>query len=102
MLKIDERGNRFWYDAKGKFHRVNGPAIEYVNGTKCWYLDDKRHRVDGPAVERANRTRHWYQNSKRHRIDGPAIEWSDGSKAWWLNDEEYSEEAYKEKVGEIC
>ncbi len=24
------------------------------DGNKLWYLDDKRHRVDGPAVENVN------------------------------------------------
>ena len=30
--------NRAWY-LDGKFHRDDGPAIEYVNGINQWYLD---------------------------------------------------------------
>ena len=26
---------------KGKLHRVNGPAIEYDDGSKYWYLNGK-------------------------------------------------------------
>jgi len=26
----------------GKHHREDGPAVEYYNGTKYWYLNDKR------------------------------------------------------------
>lgn len=32
-------------------HCEDKPAIEYPNGTKCWFLHGKRHRVDGPAIE---------------------------------------------------
>lgn len=34
----------------GKLHRVNGPAIEYLDGTKYWWLNDDMHRADGPAI----------------------------------------------------
>ena len=33
----------------GKFHREDGPAIEWSNGDKEWYLNGRRHREDGPA-----------------------------------------------------
>ena len=35
-------------------HREDGPAIEYANGNKHWYLNGKLHREDGPAIENAN------------------------------------------------
>ncbi len=38
----------------GLLRRVDGPAIEYVNGDKCWYQNGKLHRDDGHAVEWAN------------------------------------------------
>ena len=41
-------------------HREDGPAVEYANGDKCWYLNDKLHREDGPAVEYANGDKVWY------------------------------------------
>jgi hypothetical protein len=44
-----------------------------------------RHRLDGPAVEWADGTKGWYVNGLRHRLDGPAIEWADGDKEWWVN-----------------
>ena len=47
-----------------------------------WYLNDKRHREDGPAIEWVNGSKQWYLNDKRHRVDGPAYEWADGSKSW--------------------
>ena len=34
------------------------------DGTKRWFLNDKRHREDGPAVEYPNGEKRWYLNSK--------------------------------------
>jgi hypothetical protein len=79
-------------------HREDGPAIEYANGARCWYLNGKRHREDGPAIEYANGTREWYLNGERHRIDGPAIEHADGTRYWYLNGVEYSEEEFLKKT----
>jgi hypothetical protein len=45
-------------------HRIDGPAIEYADGTKCWYVDDKYHRVDGPAAECADGDKEWYVDGK--------------------------------------
>ena len=45
---------KVWYNDRGQFHRVDGPAIEYANGTKSWYLNGKLHREDGPAIEWAD------------------------------------------------
>ena len=39
-----------YYGSK-TLHKEDGPAIEYFDGSKCWYLNGKPHRIDGPAVE---------------------------------------------------
>jgi hypothetical protein len=58
-----------------------------------------RHREDGPAIEWADGGKDWYINNKLHRIDGPAIEWSDGRKEWYLNGKYYpSKEEYFEAL----
>jgi hypothetical protein len=57
MIIID--GNKYWY-LEGKLHRVDGPAIEYANGSTRWFLEDKLHRVDGPAIENTYGTKRWY------------------------------------------
>jgi hypothetical protein len=36
------------------------------------------HREDGPAVEWADGRREWWLHGERHREDGPALEWADG------------------------
>jgi hypothetical protein len=25
---------------KGQYHRTDGPVVEYINGSKSWYLND--------------------------------------------------------------
>ena len=39
-LSIDEAGSKFWY-LNGEQHREDGPAVEYANGYKGWYLHGK-------------------------------------------------------------
>ncbi|NBR07558.1 MAG: hypothetical protein EBT92_17580 [Planctomycetes bacterium] len=68
-----------------KRHREDGPAVEYTDGYKSWYLNGKQHREDGPAVESDNGSKEWWINDKRHREDGPAVEYTDGNKYWYLN-----------------
>jgi hypothetical protein len=38
-LTIDDYGYEEWKLPNGKFHREDGPAIEYSNGSKYWYLN---------------------------------------------------------------
>src|ERR1700677_2010702 len=62
--EIDSVGTKEWY-LNGKWHREDGPAIEYTNGDKEWYLNGKWHREDGPAIEYADGTKKWYLDNKR-------------------------------------
>ena len=52
-----------WFK-NNKFHRLDGPAIEYVNGTKYWYKEGKFHRLDGPAIEYASGSKSWFKEGK--------------------------------------
>ena len=70
-VKVSDNGDKSWW-LDGKLHRIDGPAVEWFDGTKYWYLDDKCHRVDGPAVEYANGTKSWY-------LDGECL-----TQAQWL------------------
>lgn len=60
--EMDSHGNRYWRNDKGLYHRIDGPACEWSDGEKWWYLNGKRHRTDGPAIEEPNRRRCWYIN----------------------------------------
>ena len=72
---VDCHGNRFYYSSNGEFHRIDGPAVEWGNGTK-----------------------RWFQNGLRHRTDGPAIVYSDGTKEWYINGEELTEDEFNQRV----
>ena len=95
---IDEGGNKRWCNSKGKRHREDGPAIEFLNGNKAWLINGKFHREDGPAIERTDGYKAWFINDERHREDGPAIEYTGGCKVWYLNGVEYTEQEYKKKM----
>ena len=64
-------------------------------------MNGKLHREDGPAREWANGDKSWYLNGKLHREDGPAREYADGSKSWYLNDEEVTEEEHKRMTSKV-
>jgi len=38
QVHIYTSGNKHWY-YKGQLHRLNGPAIEFVNGDKSYYIN---------------------------------------------------------------
>tara|TARA_R110000868_G_scaffold60676_2_gene184990 strand:+ start:6792 stop:7115 length:324 start_codon:yes stop_codon:yes gene_type:complete len=64
-IKIDDEGKYYYSDKKMTlFHREDGPACEYISGTKAWYLNGDCHRQDGPAIEYTNGTKGWYFYNK--------------------------------------
>jgi hypothetical protein len=119
-VTVDEDKTTRWYNDKEKLHRLDGPAIEYADGDKVWYVDGKlhrldgpaiedagykswwvdgkRHRLDGPAVEDADGSKSWYVNGERHRLDGPAIEYADGYKSWYVNGKKMTEKEFNEYI----
>lgn len=94
----DDYGTTRWFNEAGQYHREDGPAIEWANGDKIWYLNGQRHREDGPAVEEADGDKSWWLNGKRHREDGPATEWNNGTKEWWLNGQRLTEEEFNKRI----
>ena len=87
-----------WFNKEGKLHRLDGPAIEYSNGTKEWRQNGKYHRVNGPAREYSDGTKAWYQKGQFHRLDGPAIEFANGRKEWWIEGKKYTEKEFLKKT----
>jgi hypothetical protein len=51
VMEIDGMGHKYWRNSKGQFHRTDGPAFEYSNGYKAWYIKGRFHRINGPAIE---------------------------------------------------
>ena len=77
--------DRIEYCLNGRFHREDGPALDYKDGRKCWYIEGKRHRKGGPAIVRADGAKIWFLKGIVHREDGPACIWPDGSGEYWLH-----------------
>jgi len=81
--EFDCRSNNFY----NQEYNEDSDKRSYWNG----YLV---HREDGPAIEWSDSGKHWYIDGKRHREGGPAVEYSFGNKEWWLNGINYSEKEY--------
>ena len=79
-------GDTFWRSAGGQLHRTDGPAVEYADGSREWWVSGQRHRTDGPAIERASGSREWWVSGRLHRTDGPAVEYANGARQWWVHD----------------
>lgn len=97
-LKVSTDGTKRWFNSKGQLHRVDGPAIEDIDGGQHWYINNLLHRVDGPARYLPGYSHSWWYEGKRHRLDGPAREIFDGRREWWVDGEEVSEAEYPEAV----
>ena len=81
-----------------ELHRIDGPAVEWENGYKSWYLNGQFHRIDGPAREWPAGSKEWYVNGELHREDGPAIEYKNGYKAWYINGQKLTEQEFNDKM----
>ena len=88
-------------DNSKALHRTDGPAIEYANGDKYWFIDGRQHRTDGPAAEYADGSKYWWVDGKCHRIDGPAVELASGTKEWRIDDKYYTEENFNKLIEEV-
>jgi len=63
FYEIDEYGTIRWYKKNTDIlHREEGPAVEWNDGTKCWYQNGELHRKDGPAIECIDGYKEYYLN----------------------------------------
>ena len=54
-LNIDNGGTKRWY-LNDEFHRTDGPAIEYIDGDKAWYLNgEELSQEDYLQITRKNK-----------------------------------------------
>jgi len=60
-IKTSEDGDKFYYKDKAKtiLHREDGPAVEWADGDKVWFVNGKQHRLDGPAIELNDGYKSW-------------------------------------------
>ena len=75
---VNEWGCIYFKNEKGDYHKEDGPAVEYPNGYKAWFINGERHREDGPA-----------------RIT------SEGILQYWLNDRMFIKEDWEVEVAKL-
>jgi hypothetical protein len=85
VVTVSPSGTRQYFNPEKVLHREDGPAVEWPDGGKEYWINGERHREGGPAIEYASGTRYYYIRGKRHREDGPAIEWADGGCEYWVH-----------------
>ena len=57
------------------------------------------HRDDGPAVEYLDGSKEWWKNGRRHRLDGGAFMNAKGIYTeWWVDGVKYTEEEFPAAV----
>ena len=88
-VEIDSSKTKRWKNKKELLHRLDGPAVECIDGNKEWWQNGERHREDGPAVEFNDGYKEWWFEGRIHREDGPAIVFPTGKKIWWLDNIDY-------------
>lgn len=93
--RYEEDGNVKWYK-NDKYHREDGPALEWSNLTTEWYVDGIRHREGGPAYQSIDGKIRWYRYGDYHCEEGPAYENPDGTKYWFLNGIQVTEEEVRQ------
>jgi len=95
--EANKYGTVFYYNDKGKFHRLDGPAIEREDGSKEWWVNNSLHRENGPAIEYSSGQKIWYFKGKRHRLNGPAISLIEHNE-WWIYGSNYSKSEHNRFV----
>ena len=74
------------------YHREDGPAVIWKDGSQFWYLNGDYHRKNGPAIIWKDGSKHWYKNGVPHRENGPAVIRSNGVVEYWLEGIPYKNE----------
>ena len=98
---IIKKNSKEWR-LKKKAHRINGPAIEYLNGENWWCKNGFRHRENNlPAIIRKDGNKEYWENGQEYILEEngtkafidfhgnlhkdllPAVEYSNGDQEWW-------------------
>ena len=80
---------------ESRYYYKDGSILNYYNHNKIL------HRTDGPAIEFADGSKRWWVESQLHRLDGPAVEWADGSKEWWVEGKYLTYEQFEDYRAEL-
>ena len=67
-------------------------------GAEVWTFNGKYHKEDGPAITWKDGSTFWYKDGNRHREDGPAIIMANGTKEWWIDGKHITQEEFNKKA----
>jgi len=95
-IKVNEDGNKYYLNDEEKYHRLDGPAFEYPDGSKFWHINGNNHRNIDPAFEYSDREKFWWFKGKRHRVGGYSL-----YQLCFIHGRRYTKEKYFNKVWEI-
>jgi len=97
-VEMDTLGTIYYYNKEGQLHNLKGPAIEYPDDFKVYYVNGKVNRLNGPAVLGPNGYQAYYINDKLHRTDGPAKIYPDGRVEYWVKGKHLSKEEFDKLI----
>ncbi len=67
LIKFNFYYHKHMYcNSKLQLHRLDGPSLEFNDGTKWWCKDGKNHREDGPAMEHCSGIKWYWLNGKQY------------------------------------
>lgn len=64
-LIILSDGTKEWRLFNGNYHKEDGPAVEFTDGSKLYIQYGKYHREDGPALNGPNGDKYWFYHGKQ-------------------------------------
>lgn len=64
---VDHNGAIHYKNKLGLHHRLDGPALEYRDGSKYWMVDGRYHREDGPAMSLSDKTEYYYLEGSQYQ-----------------------------------
>jgi len=97
-IEVDENGYKRYLNNEGEQHRLDGPAVEFKDGSKFWHINGNCHRNIDPSDEYGNGSKYWLFKDKHHRIGGSFASYRE---CWRINDEDYDKQDYFNKVWDI-
>jgi hypothetical protein len=67
-FRINRYGTKRWYNEEGKYHRIDGPAIEWSDGYKEWWVNGVRYTEEefNELVKMSNSNYAVYKYKCRH------------------------------------
>ncbi len=67
--EISSINNTYYFNEQNQLHKEDGPAIQYTNGDKEWWINGLLHRIDGPAIAYGYRRKEYYLLNKEYSYE---------------------------------